>query len=339
LIAELDQPPPQVLVQVLLAEVSIGDSTDFGIDWNFTHTWGKNKLNTGTNFGIAANLTPGFGVSVTGGDLTYFLRALQAQNRLEVLSRPQIMASDNQMATINIGQRVPFITNSRVTENGTTLNTVQYQQIGIILNVIARINPDGFVKLTVAPEISSLSDAEVQISPGVRAIIINSRSAETTVTVQDGHTIVIGGLITTKDSNIEDKVPILGDIPILGWLFKSTSVTKERSELLIILTPTVIRNVPDADSSTQAQVKRLNLLRESKHDLMQKALFKSLDGGAGDEGDSTAKKLLNEAGKEPAKAPARAPVLVPLSPAAPAKPASEAAAGAAGVNGPKEGVK
>ena len=327
LIAELDQPPPQVLVQVLLAEVSIGDSTDFGIDWNFTHTWGRNKLNTGTNFGVSANLTPGFGVSVTGGDLSYFLRALQAQNRLEVLSRPQIMASDNQMATINIGQRVPFITNSRVTENGTTLNTVQYQQIGIILNVIARINPDGFVKLTVAPEISSLSEASVDISPGVKAIIINSRSAETTVTVQDGHTIVIGGLITTRDSNIEDKVPILGDIPILGWLFKSTSITKERSELLIILTPTVIRNVPDADSSTQAQVRRLNLLRESKHDLMQKALFKTLDGGTGAEGDSTAKELLNEARKEPAKAPARAPVLVPLSPAQ------------AGVNGPKEGVK
>jgi type II secretion system protein D len=278
MIAELDQPPAQVLVQVLLAEVTISDATDFGMDWNFTHKFGDSTVKTGTNFGIAANLTPGFSVSVTGGDLSYFLRALQAQSRLEVLSRPQILASDNQKATINIGQRVPFITNSRIDPtSGAAMNTIQYQQIGIILNVIPRINPDGFVKLTVAPEISSISDASVDISPGVKAIIINSRSAETTVTVQDGHTIVIGGLITTKDNNTEDKVPFLGDIPLLGWLFKSTRVSKDRTELLIILTPTVIRNVQEADATAKSQVRRLNLLRETKHDPMQKALFKHLD--------------------------------------------------------------
>jgi type II secretion system protein D len=333
MIAELDQPPPQVLVQVLLAEVTIDDTTDFGMDWNFTHKFDNQTqtLKTGTSFGVAANLTPGFSVSVTGGDLSYFLRALQAQNRLEVLSRPQILASDNQKAVINIGQRVPFITNSRIdSSSGAAINTIQYQQIGIILNVIPRINPDGFVKLTVAPEISSLSDASVEISAGVKAVIINSRSAETTVTVQDGHTIVIGGLITTNDQNTEDKIPILGDIPILGWLFKTTHLSKQRTELLIILTPTVIRNVQEADATAQSQVKRLNLLRETKHDTMQKSLFKPISGGLGEQTDSSG---LIPLATEPAKAPPQTP------PGAPAKAALEPATGGAEATKPKEAVK
>ncbi|MBM4017165.1 MAG: hypothetical protein FJ288_02375 [Planctomycetes bacterium] len=336
LIAELDQPPPQVLVQVLLAEVTIGDSTDFGMDWSFTERTGANTTSRfRTDFGVSANLTPGFSVSVTGGDISYYLRALQAQNRMEVLSRPQILASDNQMATINIGQRVPFITNSRVTETGTTINTVQYEQIGIILNVIPRINPDGFVKLTVAPEISSLSDADVQISPGVRAVIINSRSAETTVTVQDGHTIIIGGLITTNDQNVEDKVPILGDIPILGWLFKSTHVSKERTELLIILTPTVIRNIQDADNSTHAQVKRLNLLREGKRDMLQRSIFKPLEDTMGEPINGPAESSGRPSGGAPPASPPRTPADAPAT----KPPAPAPAAAAAGAPGPKETVK
>jgi general secretion pathway protein D len=219
-------------------------------------------------------------VAATGGDINFFLRALESQNRLEVLSRPQIMATDNQKANINIGQRVPFITNSQITDTGTTNVVVQYQQVGIILDVTPRINPDGFVKLTVAPEISSVSQANVQISPGVKAIIIDSRTASTTVTVQDGHTIILGGLITTSDQNVEDKVPLLGDLPVLGALFKSTHKEKQRKELLIILTPTVIRNVAEGDATTQSQVKGLNLLRQTLHDTIQKSIFRPLDGGA-----------------------------------------------------------
>jgi type II secretion system protein D len=293
MIQELDQPPPQVLIQVLLAEVTLTDSTDFGIDWNFTHLFDKNNVRVGTNFGMqAAAAGTGFGVSVTGGDISAFLRALEAQGRVEVLSRPQVLASDNQHAVINVGQRVPFITNSRITENGTTLNTIMYQQVGIILDVTARINPDGFVKLEVKPEVSSLAkSADVQIVPNVPAVVIDNRTAETTVTVQDGHTIVIGGLITTTDDKTENKVPFFGDIPILGYLFKSTSVKKNRRELLIILTPTVLRNVEEVDTLTEGQVKRLNLLGGAEHDRLQQHLFKVLSGGTPGEGDEDAKKV------------------------------------------------
>jgi type II secretion system protein D len=293
IIQELDQPPPQVLIQVLLAEVTLNDSTDFGIDWNFTHLFDKNNVRVGTNFGMqAAAAGTGFGVSVTGGDISAFLRALEAQGRVEVLSRPQVLASDNQHAVINVGQRVPFITNSQITQYGSTINTVMYQQVGIILDVTARINPDGFVKLEVKPEVSSLSkSSDVQIVPNVPAVVIDNRTAETTVTVQDGHTIVIGGLITTTDDKTENKVPFFGDIPILGYLFKSTSVKKNRRELLIILTPTVLRNVEEADTLTEGQVKRLNLLGGAEHDRLQQRLFKVLSGGTPGEGDEEAKKV------------------------------------------------
>ena len=300
MIRQLDQPPPQVLIQVLLAEVSVNDTTDLGIDWNLRGTFGGSDIFAGSNMGTqglfkstSAGISAGplgFRVAATGGNIQYFLRALEAQGHVEILSRPQILASDNQKATINVGQRVPFITNSQVNDTGTIYNTIQYQPIGIILNVTPRINPDGFVKLVVDPEISSVSDSSVTVSPGVNAIIINSRTADTTVTVQDGHTIVIGGLITTNDQNVEDKVPFFGDLPGIGFLFKSTHKVKERTELLIILTPTVIRNVPEADATTSGQTKRLNLLRQIKHDEIQKSIFQPLDGSEAEKqapGDSS----------------------------------------------------
>ena len=263
MIRELDQPPPQVLIQVLLAEIALADTTDFGIDWNLTATSGSSRIATSTNFGIKAGIgKSGFNLAISTGDLEFFLRALQAQGRLEVLSRPQILASDNQEASIEIGESVPFIRDSRITDTGTTLNTIQYEPVGILLSVTPRINPDGFVRLEVKPEISSVSDSTVQISEGVNAIIIEKRTAETTVTVQDGQTIIIGGLIRTKDQERVDKVPILGDIPGLGWLFKSVKTVKERTELLIILTPHILRNVADADAETGRQFSELNLLGE-----------------------------------------------------------------------------
>ena len=263
MIQELDQPPPQVLIQVLLAEVTLDDTNELGMDWQFAGSSGGKAISTGTDFNISGAIATknGFSLSVTGGDLDFFLRAMQAQGRLEVLSRPQILASDNQEASINVGQRVPFVTSSRISDNGNVTNTIQYEDVGIILRVTPRINPDGFVKMQVAPEISSLSTSTVDISEGVSAVVINTRQAETTVSVQDGHTIVLGGLITTKDEDREEKVPILGDIPLLGLLFRSTIVIKERTELLIILTPHVLTSIDAADKETVEQVKRLKFLR------------------------------------------------------------------------------
>ncbi|MHC4716022.1 MAG: secretin N-terminal domain-containing protein, partial [Planctomycetota bacterium] len=258
LVAELDQPLPQVLVQVLLAEVTLDDTTELGFEWQVSANPGGRKISLGPTFGLKAD---GFNFSVSAGDLSLMLRALQSQGRLEVLSRPQILAADNERAEISIGQVVPYVTSSRVTEGGTTVNQIAQEPVGIILEVTPRISPDGFVKMEVSPEISSIADATVQISENLNAIIINRRSAETTVTVQDGHTVVIGGLITNKVHNIEKKVPLLGDIPLLGALFKSTKAVKERTELLVILTPRILRTPTDADVLANKQIRSLRLAR------------------------------------------------------------------------------
>ncbi len=266
IINKLDDPKPQVLIQVLLAEVTLDDSTDLGFEWQYNFRVGNANATLGTDFGIAPafNQFGGLGLSVTGGDLSFFLRALQSQGKLEVLSRPQILASDNQPANINVGQRVPFVTNSQINDNGNVVNTIEYEDVGILLNVVARISDDGFVNMDINPEISSLSDSSVQVSEAVNAPIINNRSAETKVTVQDGQTIVVGGLITSSDNHREDKVPILGDIPVLGELFKSSTHKKVRTELLIILTPRVLYKPEKIGEITKYEMQRLELMKKLK---------------------------------------------------------------------------
>ena len=284
LIRELDQPPPQVLIQVLLAEVRLDDTTDFGIDWTVFGSHNSSTGSMGTDYGIDAEINAfgGFSVQVTGGDLNLFLRALQSQGRTELLSRPQILASDNQKAEIKIAQRVPIVTSSQASEDLlSTFTTVRYESVGIILNVTPRINPDGSVRMEVKPEVSNVDESTVQISPGVNAIVLNERSAETTVTVQDGHTIIIGGLITTEDEEIIDKVPFLGDIPLLGHLFRKTTTIEQRRELLIILTPHVIRGVEDADKHTNETLEHLRLLGSAPppSDLLKREALRPLKDG------------------------------------------------------------
>jgi type II secretory pathway component GspD/PulD (secretin) len=277
MIEELDQPPPQVLIQVLLAEVSLNEEEQFGFDWQFDTTSGETRIRAGTSFGVSAAFNaPGiFSVAVTGGDLSFFFRALQSEGRAQVLSRPQILASDNQEAEIRVVKDVPYVATSTIV-NENIENRIEYQQAGIILTVKPRINPDGFVRLEVSPEVSTIDPSTVPVTETVNAFIFNRRVARTTVTVQDGHTVVLGGLITTTDNTIEQKVPLLGDIPLIGWLFKDIERTKERSELLIILTPRVVWNVEGADAMSRRQIKRLKLLGEMKKDPLQEAVLEML---------------------------------------------------------------
>ncbi len=280
LIHELDAPPPQVLIQVLLAEITLDDTTEFGFDWAYQNVKDNRTYTANTNFGVEANLNASGSVSlsVTGSDLGLFFRALKSQGRLNVLQRPQIVAVDNQPAEIKVGQRVPFIENTRITDNGDIINVVQYQDVSIVLNVTPRINPDGFVKMDVDQKIESLSSSSITIQEGVNAVIVNSRSATTTVSVQDGHTILIGGLITTREDDREEKVPVLGDLPFVGNLFKSTKKTKQRTELLIVLTPRVLRTVQDADEVTERELRRMNTLRKMSSGELKDAAFKLLSG-------------------------------------------------------------
>jgi general secretion pathway protein D len=244
IVKQLDRPVPQVLIKVLLAEVTHENDSDFGVDFSILNQRASgNGQSAVTNFNTPA-LTNGLAVSVLETNVTATLRALATQNKLDVLSRPYILASNNQLATITVGQVVPIVTNTRVTDTGQTINSITYQDIGIILNVTPHINPDGLVILDVAPEISQLTTSTIPISENLNAPVFDLRSADSRVGIKDGQTIVIGGLMEDKKTTDVQKVPLLGDIPLVGMLFKRTVTQKTKTELLIFLTPHVAQS-PD----------------------------------------------------------------------------------------------
>ncbi len=281
LIDELDKAQPQVLIQVLLAEVTLDSSTDLGVEWTYNGTKGDVKYGVGTDLGVGRKLQDfgGYSTAITGSDFNFMLRALKDQGRLEVLSRPQIVTADNKPAAINIGQRVPLITDSRVTERGDTINSFRYEDVGVNLTVTPKISPDGFVKMEIGTTNSALSSSSVEINKSAIVPIINQRRANTTVSVQSGQTIIIGGLIATLDDTRVKKVPVLGSIPLLGALFRSTSTSRDRKELLILLTPQVLSNpktaVPllDLEKITKEQLNNSTFKDSTKRDRLQKLLM------------------------------------------------------------------
>lgn len=278
LIEELDQPQPQVLIQVLIAEVSLDNALDLGLEW----TYNTVPFAAGIEISEAKWIASGFSSAVTGGDYSFLFRALEEKGRLEVLSRPQIVTADNKAATINVGQQIPLITDSRVTERGDTINSFRYENVGVNLKVTPRIAPDGFVKLEVGTTNSTVSSSTVQVNENADVPIINQRVASTTVSVQSGQSILIGGLIGTLDDKRVRKVPFLGDIPVLGYMFRSNRNRQERRELLILLTPQILtkseahsREV-DARTMTDEQLHKSRIKDEIKRDDIQKQLLDPL---------------------------------------------------------------
>jgi len=242
IIAELDRAVPEVLIKVLIAEVTHTSARDLGVEFSALNLVDSDlRSSLSTDFDVAAQ-SGGLTYRLLEDDVTAALRILETVGKLEVLSRPYILASDNQEATITVGQEVPFIRDSRITETGQTINTIQYEDIGIILNVTPHINPEGLVILDVVPEVSTLTGDTVPISETVSAPVFAKRSAQSRVAVQDGQTIVIGGLMEDKKTHSVRKVPLLGDIPLLGSLFQRSVRETAKTELLIFLTPHVAQD-------------------------------------------------------------------------------------------------
>lgn len=254
----LDRPSPQVLIKVIFLEATYRKDSDIGFAGGYNHnpTPGGSSGVAGQAFGgtpikdlagVLAQATPGAGVyTILGNDFQATLRAIATAGKTEVLSRPSILARNNQAATISLGQQVPLITNTRFDNFGNQINTVSYQSVGVNLSVTPFISSDGNVEMTVTPEISSLADRSqwVAISGGTNAVsapVINSRVATTTVVVPDGQTVVIGGLMENTQTDSESKVPVLGDIPLLGSLFKRKVKDNVKRELMIFLTPTIVK--------------------------------------------------------------------------------------------------
>jgi general secretion pathway protein D len=247
-ITNLDRPKPQVLIKVVFLEVTYGKTRDIGIEGGTARKLNDSTLLTATNlFGLGAQGaagTPGAGLyQIAGSDYQVTLRAIETADKTEVLSRPSILARNNQTAVITVGQEIPFITNTRFDTVGNQINTVQYQDVGIILRVTPFITTDGMVEMIVSPEISNLSAKTIPISTGANPVfapIIDKRSADTVVVTPDGQTVVIGGLMENNKTLNDSKIPFLGDIPILGALFRRRATSNTKTELMIFMTPHIV---------------------------------------------------------------------------------------------------
>ncbi|UCD51145.1 MAG: hypothetical protein JSW27_00660, partial [Phycisphaerales bacterium] len=262
IIEKLDKRLGQVLIKVLFAEVTHTDSLDLGLEFSVLNlrSDGDSTLFS-SDFGLAAQ-RGGLIVEAIEGDLTATLRALQEVGRLNILSRPYVLTRDNQTAIITVGEEVPFINNTRTTETGQTINTIQYEDIGIILEVTPSINPEGLVIMDVRPEISTTTPKTVPISETVDAAVFAKRSSETRVEVRDGQTIVIGGLVKDELSENVEKVPLAGDVPVIGSLFRRTVKQKTKTELLIFLTPHVATEDEELTAISEAESAKSTLTLE-----------------------------------------------------------------------------
>ena len=189
----------------------------------------------------------GFVFSAASDTFNLLVRALKQQGRLEVLSRPSIMTLDNQAAQVAIGQSFPYTQGSNVTATGVISNNVLYRDIGVILNVIPKIQPDGKVVMRVTPQITSVQPQLLALGGGVLAPIFNQQIVDTTVIARDGETIALGGLLTRSDSKTENKIPFVGDLPLVGALFRSRTQVKSKRELMVILTPHIVKCRADGE--------------------------------------------------------------------------------------------
>jgi type II secretion system protein D len=343
LVEKLDAQPSQVMIQVLIAEVTLGSADEFGIELGlqdsvlFDRSVLSGNLATQTTStqvstpaGIttsteqsfpAATLSPGylfnakeFGNGATNRDLSgrigsqglsnfglgrinsdlgfgglvlsassdavsVLIRSLQESHRLEVLGRPHIMTLDNQPAYIQIGQRVPRVTGNMVSTAGVgqVYNTFELVNVGLILGVTPRISPDGTVVMEIDAEKSSVNRTEglplgqtgttADSTSGIRSPAFDTTMAQTTVSATDGETIVLGGLIEKRDENLERKVPYLADIPLVGNLFRYHFERSSRKELLIVLTPHVVRNQEEAERIKRIESARMHWCLQTVQDI------------------------------------------------------------------------
>jgi type II secretory pathway component GspD/PulD (secretin) len=226
-----------------------------------------NRLNSNLGFG-------GFVFSAQSDAVSVLLRALAARRTVHVLSRPQIRATHNNLSTINVGQNVPLVDGVTITSVGQTNPNVVRQRTGIILEVTPRVTPDGTIAMEVYAEKSALAPGDgipifVNATDGsvVSSPIINEAVADTIVTVPNGQTVVIGGMITKSDSTLERKVPWLGDLPMLGKLFRYDGTEIARTELLIFLTPRIVLTDLDAELIKQVETERMHFIESEAEEI------------------------------------------------------------------------
>jgi type II secretion system protein D len=308
MIEELDAVPPQVVIHVLLAEVSIDNSSSWGADLRFRNVGGDNW--NITSLAAGAGVAAALGVpnlTFASADFDLILRALEEKGRLQVLSRPHLQTRNNTLATLQVGDDIAVVRGVERLPQGGTRADVERQEIGIKLNVTPSISPDGFVRMEIAPEISTLSQRTTQISEDFFAPVINKRQISTTVTVRDGHTVVLGGLIQSTEEERRSKTPIIGDIPLLGQLFRSRQNNDVKTELLVILTPHVIYNDDSEGSDRTRRISTHKIDTLASPEKIWEAMKQDNDFNGPSEGEAPDNQPIWDRPLPPAAAPAYAP--------------------------------
>ena len=262
-IEQLDVRPPQVLLEVLILEVTLDRPSQYGINWQvFTSsdTTRAATIGVGPQTFSDTLLTglQGIGLRIirlASVDVRAIIQALATKTNVRVLSTPRILALNNEQARILVGSAVPFTASTLTGLNAFVNQVVQFRNVGTQLTVIPTVNNDGYVTFRLLQEVSALSAQT--IAAAQNAPIITTREAETSAIVKSGHTVVIGGLIGESEQTTESGVPVLKDVPVLGYLFKSRRVARSRTEIAIFLTPSVVYTDEEADSLMRRERGRL----------------------------------------------------------------------------------
>jgi len=259
LLKKLDKPMRQVLIEVTLAELTLDDQLQFGLEWALKS--GSFDLQTLGNLGLGS-----LGLNIQflsdTGNFQALLNAFAKDDKIKILSSPRLLVLDNQEASIQIGTEVPVVTSevsaSDVTTALPTVNrNIQMRQTGVLLRIRPTIHTEGLLTLDISQE---LSEAQTNSSSTIDSPEIFSRRIDTSAVVENGETLILGGLISETKEKTINKIPVLGDIPLLGYLFKTTSERTRRTELLVMITPHILSNKTQAREITDQIIESLEWL-------------------------------------------------------------------------------
>ena len=244
------------LIEATIAEVTLTDDLEYGVQWFFQS--GNSKFNLNETLPVRAFPDfAGFSYLFSTADARVTLNAIASVTDLNIISSPSLMVLDNQTAEIQVGDQVPVATRSAVgvtADDAPVVNEIEYLDTGVILRVTPRVNTGGLVTMEIEQEVSFVAD---EITSGIDSPTIDQRRIQTTVAVQSGETVALGGLIRDDRSSSNSGVPLLREIPVLGKLFSTTTDFAARTELIVLITPRVVRSQLDARQVTEELRRRM----------------------------------------------------------------------------------
>ncbi|WP_245239292.1 type II secretion system protein GspD [Methylobacterium platani] len=262
ILGRLDAMPTQVLLETVIAEVTLNDNLAFGVQWFLKQQGSRFNLGStdtskaATGLGLsgtsglvaaAARGVPGFNYLLAGTDFNVVLNALQGVTRVNVISSPNITVLDNRTAKLQVGDQVPIIKQSgqsALVAGAPILNQIEMKDTGVILSVTPRVNKNGLVVLDINQEVS---DVVPTTTSAIDSPTIRQRRVATSVAVSDGHSLAIGGMVQEKAQITNENLPVLSDLPVIGPAFRNRVDQRVRTELLVFIRPRVIRGTVEAD--------------------------------------------------------------------------------------------